>query len=163
MRSTYGLRPNIEDIHVDLVSQEEPVTGSLQFRDLHVSLASLSEIGVFHYSLGSDLSLPTSTSCNIKHTLCCLLHFLCDTTRCFVPVLTVFESNMCLLAVSIQPIPTSEPNLFDGFLPLGSRSVCYVCFYTRAFSTAELFNWPANLMCCNVQEVPCAIDLIRLL
>ena len=61
--------------HVDLVSQEEPVAGSLQFTKLHVSLASLSEVGVFDRSLGSDLSQPTSTSC-VYYTLP-LASFLC--------------------------------------------------------------------------------------
>ena len=67
----------------------------------------------------------------------------------FVPSAKGFlQTMLCFLTDSNQSISTCKPNLFDGFLTLVSQSICCVCFYTRAFSTAEVSNRPANLMCC---------------
>ena len=125
--------------HVDRFSQTEPVTAPSSKRKTSCESYPAIDIGsrclLYCYTMGSDLSQPTSTS-------------LFPTTSRFVPIAKEFLCVMCSFSTANNlSIPTCEPNLFDGFLPLGSRSVCYVCSYTVAFSTAVCMNWPANLMC----------------
>lgn len=131
--------------HVDLVSQEEPVARSLQFTKLHVSLASLSEVGVL-----TVLWALTFPNLHRHHVYITHYPLLRSCAR-------VFENNLLDSADSIQPIPTSEPNLFVGFLPVGSQSVCCVSCISTSFSTAVFVSWPANLVCCLfVLEFVCA-------
>ena len=91
---------------------------------------------LYCYTMGSDLSQPTSTS-------------LFPTTSCFVPIAKEFLCVMCsFLNDSIHSTSTSGPICLMAHT-LVCRSTCHVCSYTDAFSTAVFLNWPANLMCWN--------------
>src|SRR6056300_1228431 len=94
--------------------------------------------------------------------LVCRIHV--TTTSRFVPIAKEFLCVMCSFSTANNlSIPTSEPNLFDGFLPWGVDQYVTCAGITLAFSTAVFLNWPANLMCwivlpgCVVLVVPVAI------
>lgn len=62
-------------------------------------------------------------------------------TSRFVPIAKEFLCVICSFSTANNlSIPTSEPNLFDGFLPLGSQSVCYVCRYHPSLFHSGVFE-----------------------
>lgn len=66
---------------------------------------------------------------------------------------TLYLACLCTIGVfatnSNWSITTRWVSCFSLSDPSGGGSLCYVCSFQGAFSTAVFLNWPANLMCCN--------------
>jgi len=92
---------------------------------------------LYCYTMGSDLSQPTSTS-------------LFPTTSRFVPVAKEFLCVMC--SFSIDSIQSTSNYSLRAF---AQRVTCLVSY--ASFSTAVFLNWPANLMCCYMPFMCCYI------
>ena len=77
--------------------------------------------------MGSDLSQPTSTSFTLRRIfLKYTLHRKLPLAS-FLLLKSFYVLCLCFSTANMLSPSTCEPNLFDGFLPLGSRSTCYVC------------------------------------
>ena len=85
---------------------------------------------LYCYTMGSDLSQPTSTSLFLA-------------TSRFVPIAKEFLCVMC--SFSIDSIQSTSNYSLRAF------AQCVTCLgsYT-SFSTAVFSNWPANLVCCYI-------------